>query len=58
MQTENKITAQKIYDEATRYMNNAHIEIRQADKNGKVYQDIKHLRIACGTAYLKLIRKY
>ncbi|MEK6615303.1 MAG: DUF5618 family protein [Bacteroidota bacterium] len=56
MLSENKITAQKIYDDATRLMNNAHKELQQADKNGKVYRDVKHLRLACGAAYLGVLK--
>ena len=64
MVTENKIytehsrsiTAQKTLEEATRFMNNAHKELHQADKNGKVYRDVKHLRVACGTAYLAMLK--
>ena len=56
MLTENKIKAQRIYDEAARYMNNAHKELQLADKNGKVYRDVKHLRVACGTAYLAVLK--
>lgn len=56
MQTEKKIIAQKTYEEAIRYLNNAHKEIKQADKNGKVYRDVKHLRVACGTAYLAALK--
>lgn len=56
LKTEIKITAQKFFEEATRYMNNAHKELLLANKNGKVYQDVKHLRIACGTAYLAMLK--
>jgi len=56
MQAENKIPAQKIYEEATRLMNNAHKELQQADKNGKIYRDVKHLRLACGAAYLAVLK--
>ena len=52
----NKITAQKTYVEAARYMNNAHKELQQAKKNGKHYHDVKHLRVACGTAYLAVLK--
>jgi len=56
MLPENKIRAQKIHEEAVRYMNNAHKELQQADKNGKIYRDIKHLRLACGAAYLAVLK--
>src|ERR1700691_5383810 len=56
MKTENKIVAQKAYQEAIRYMNNANKELNLADRNGKVFQDVKHLRVACGTAYLATLK--
>lgn len=56
MLTEKKIIAQKFYDEASRLMGNAHKELQQADKNGKVYRDVKHLRLACGAAYLAVLK--
>ena len=56
MLTENKIQAKNIYEQAVRYMNNANKELQQAKKNGKVYQDIKHLRIACSTAYMAMLK--
>ncbi|MEK6616730.1 MAG: DUF5618 family protein [Bacteroidota bacterium] len=56
MLAENKIKAQRCSDEAARYMNNAHKELQLADKNGKVYRDVKHLRVACGTAYLAVLK--
>lgn len=56
MLTENKIKSQKILDEATRLMNNAHKELQKADRNGKIYRDVKHLRLACGAAYLAALK--
>lgn len=56
MLTENKIKVQKIYEEAARLMRNAHKELNQADKNGKIYRDVKHLRLACGAAYLAVLK--
>lgn len=56
MLTENKIKVQKAYDEAIRLMNNAHKELQQAKKNGEFYHDIKHLQVACGTAYLAALK--
>lgn len=56
MKTENKIIAQRTYDEAARYLNNAYKELALADKNGKFYLDVKHLRIACGAAYLATLK--
>ena len=37
MQIETKVAAQKFYNEAIRFMNNAHKELQQANKNGKIY---------------------
>ena len=56
MLSENKITAQKTLDEATRLMSNAHKELLLANKNGEIYRDVKHLRVACGTAYLAVLK--
>ena len=53
---ENKIVAQKRYNEALRFMDNARKELQLAKKNGEFYQDIKHLQVACGTAYLATIK--
>ena len=51
MNTENKIEGQKSFDEATRYLNNAYKELKLAKKNGKFYEDKKHVSGACGIAY-------
>lgn len=56
MLSDNKITAKKTLEDAVRLMNNAHKELQQADKNGKVYRDVKHLRLACGAAYLAVLK--
>jgi len=56
MQNENKTKAQKFLEEATRFMNNAHKELLLANKNGKIYQDVKHLQTACGIAYLATLK--
>ena len=56
MTTGNKITAQKNLDEATRFMSNAHKELQLANKEGEMYRDIKHLQVACGTAYLAMLK--
>ena len=56
MKTDNKIKAQKTYEEAVRYLNNAYKELKLSDRNGKVYQDVKHMRIACGAAYLAVLK--
>jgi len=51
-----QLQADKILEEAIRYMNNAHKELGLANKNGKIYQDAKHCRVACGTAYLAMLK--
>jgi uncharacterized protein DUF5618 len=56
MKIENKEAAQKSFDEATRYMSNARKELGLAMKHDKVYEDLKHMRVACGTAYLGVLR--
>jgi len=56
METENKIKAQKILEEAIRLMSNGQKELLLANKNGKVYQDVKHLRLACGAFYLAVLK--
>lgn len=56
MTLEIKTSAQKTLDKATRFINNAHKELLLANKNGKVYQDTKHLRLACGAAYLAALK--
>jgi uncharacterized protein DUF5618 len=56
MKTELNIRAQKSLDEATRFMGNARKELQLAKKNGKVYEDKKHLQVACGTAYLAVLK--
>ena len=40
------------YKDAVRYMNNAaELLSTKAGKNGKFYEDVKYVRMACGTAY-------
>lgn len=56
MKTDNKIIARKNFEEAIRYMDNANKELKLSDKNGKVYRDVKHMRVACGTAYLATLK--
>src|SRR5580692_9159073 len=56
MQTDAKIIAKKKYEEAVRFMDNANKELQLADRNGKIYRDIKHLRVACVTAYLGVLK--
>ena len=42
---------EKYYSEAIRYMDNAREYLKQAQKEGDIYQDPKYVRTACGTAY-------
>ena len=42
---------QKYYAEAIRYMDNAKETLQKAGKDGKLYQDEKYVKTACGTAY-------
>ena len=51
MSTEIKMEGQKSLDLATRYMDNAKKELKLARKEGKFYQDAKHVSGACGVAY-------
>ena len=41
----------KNYVEAMRYMDNAKEYLKNAQKEGNYYRDIKYVRTACGTAY-------
>jgi hypothetical protein len=41
----------KYYTEAMRYMDNAKETLKKAGKDGKLYQDEKYVKTACGTAY-------
>ena len=49
--SDNKVVAQKSFDNATRYMSNAKRELGLAMKNGNIYEDRKHVSCACGIAY-------
>jgi len=48
MQTE---IQKKYYNEAIRYMDNAKSQLQNAQKDGKYYNDVKYVKMACGTAY-------
>src|ERR1017187_1191668 len=56
MRIDNKVAAQKSYDEAARLMNNAKKELLLAKKHGSVFEDVKHMRLACGAAYLSVLK--
>src|ERR1700722_7136774 len=47
---------QKSLEEAMRLMANAKKELVLAKKHGYVYEDVKHMRLACGAAYLGVLR--
>src|ERR1035438_8102889 len=51
MTTEKKATAQKSFDKATRFMDNAKKELSLSKRHGKIYEDTKHVSGACGIAY-------
>ena len=42
---------ERYYNEAIRYMDNAHEYLKKAKKEGKYYHDPKYVKTACGTAY-------
>ena len=42
---------EKYHGEAVRYMDNAKEYLKNAQKEGNFYRDIKYVRTACGTAY-------
>ncbi|MDR3329535.1 MAG: DUF5618 family protein [Prevotellaceae bacterium] len=44
------------YAEATRYMNNAEETLKKSVKEDKYYRDDKYVRVACGTAYLGVLK--
>ena len=43
--------SEKSYSEAIRYMDNAKECLKNAQKDGNMYRDIKYVKTACGTAY-------
>ena len=47
---------QKYYVEALRYMENAKETLQKAGKDGKLYQDEKYVKTACGTAYSGVLK--
>jgi hypothetical protein len=47
---------QRYYTEAMRYMDNAKDTLRKAGKDGKLYQDEKYVKTACGTAYIGVLK--
>ncbi len=53
---DNTVAAQKDFDKAVRFMDNAKKELKLARKNGEEFQDVKHMQVACGTAYLAVLK--
>ena len=51
MTIEKKEIGLKSLEKATRFMDNAYKELGLAKKEGKFYEDTKHVSMACGTAY-------
>ena len=48
---EQQVLKEKYYNEAIRYMNNAKECLTKAKKKDNYYQDLKYIKMACGTAY-------
>ena len=48
---EQQQTKEEYFNEAMRYMDNAKVSLKDAQKEGKFYNDPKYVRTACGTAY-------
>jgi len=48
---EQKELSEKSYSEAIRYMDNAKEYLKNAQKDGNMYRDVKYVKTACGTAY-------
>ncbi|MCX6146917.1 MAG: DUF5618 family protein [Candidatus Kapabacteria bacterium] len=44
------------YKEAMRYIENAEIQLQQAGRDGKFYEDEKYVKSACGIAYSGLLK--
>lgn len=44
------------YKEAMSYMESARLQLNQAGKDGKFYIDELHVKSACGTAYLGMLK--
>jgi hypothetical protein len=42
---------EKYYNEASRYIDNARENLKNAKKEGNIYRDRKYVRAACGIAY-------
>ena len=52
---EQQNTKEKYYGEAMRYMDNAKEYLKNAQKEGNYYKDVKYVKTACGTAYSGLL---
>jgi hypothetical protein len=44
------------YKETMRYIENARLQLAQAGKDGKFYNDEKYVHTACGTAYIGMLK--
>jgi len=53
---EQQLLKYKYYNEAVRYMDNAHECLKKAKKEGKYFNDPKYVKMACGTAYNGLLK--
>ena len=49
--TEQQEVREKYFTEATRYIENARENLKNAQKDGNIYRDRKYVRAACGIAY-------
>ena len=49
--TEQQEVREKYFTEATRYIENARENLKNAQKEGNIYRDRKYVRAACGIAY-------
>jgi hypothetical protein len=56
IKTEQEQKKQVDHAEATRYMNNATEMLQKAGKEDNYYRDDKYVRVACGTAYLGVLK--
>ena len=52
---EQQMVKERYYTEAIRYMDNAKESLKNAQKEGKFYQDPKYVKAACGIAYSGLL---
>jgi uncharacterized protein (UPF0332 family) len=53
--SEQQAIKEKYHNEAMRYIDNAYQQLKKAQKEGKYYNDVKYVKMACGTAYSGLL---